>query len=42
MANNYQRLIAGAKLEVIPQCGHIPPLEKPQELVGHILQFLNG
>lgn len=40
VAENYQRLIAGAKLEVIPQCGHIPPLEKPQELVRHILQFL--
>jgi pimeloyl-ACP methyl ester carboxylesterase len=40
VAENYQRLIAGAKLEVIPQCGHIPPLEKPQELVELIVGFL--
>jgi pimeloyl-ACP methyl ester carboxylesterase len=40
VAENYHRLIAGAKLEIIPQCGHIPPLEKPQELVRHILEFL--
>ena len=40
IAENFQRLIPGAKLEVIPQCGHIAPLEKPQELVGHILRFL--
>jgi pimeloyl-ACP methyl ester carboxylesterase len=40
VAQNYQRLIAGAKLEVISQCGHIPPLEKPQELVQHIARFL--
>ncbi|MFZ0705564.1 MAG: alpha/beta fold hydrolase [Candidatus Korobacteraceae bacterium] len=40
VAENYQRLIAGSKLEVIAQCGHIPPLEKPQELVGRIARFL--
>lgn len=40
VAKNYQRLIAGAKLEVISQCGHIPALEKPQELVERIARFL--
>jgi len=40
VAENYHRLIPGSKLEVIPQCGHIPPLEKPQELVWHITKFL--
>jgi pimeloyl-ACP methyl ester carboxylesterase len=42
VAQNYQRLIPGAKLEVIPQCGHIPPLEKPHELIGHVMSFLAG
>ncbi len=40
VAENYRRLIPGARLEIIPQCGHIPALEKPQELVQHVLQFL--
>lgn len=42
VAENYHRLIAGSKLEVIPHCGHIPALEKPQELVAHIVRFLAG
>jgi len=41
VAENYLRLIPGARLEIIPQCGHIPALEKPQELVQHILRFLS-
>ena len=41
VAENYLRLIPGARLEIIPQCGHIPALEKPQELVQHVLTFLN-
>lgn len=40
VAQNFRRLIPDAKLEIIPQCGHIAPLEKPQELVKHILSFL--
>ena len=40
VAENYQKFIPGAKLEVIPQCGHIPPLEKPQELVELMVKFL--
>jgi len=40
VAENFQRLIRCANLEIIPQCGHIPPLEKPQELVGQISRFL--
>ncbi len=42
VAENYHRLIAGSKLEVIPHCGHIPALEKPQELVERITKFLAG
>jgi pimeloyl-ACP methyl ester carboxylesterase len=40
VAENYHRLIEGSKLEIIPQCGHIPPLEKPGDLVRHILDFV--
>jgi pimeloyl-ACP methyl ester carboxylesterase len=42
VAENYQRLIPHAKLEIIPQCGHIPALEKPQELIEHVARFLAG
>ena len=40
MAEEFQRRIKGSRLEVIPHCGHIPALEKPQELVKHVLRFL--
>jgi pimeloyl-ACP methyl ester carboxylesterase len=33
-------LITGSKLEVIPQCGHLPALEKPAEFVRRVLEFL--
>jgi pimeloyl-ACP methyl ester carboxylesterase len=35
-----QRLISGSRLEVIPQCGHLPQFEKPAELVRCVLEFL--
>lgn len=34
------QLVPGASLEIIPQCGHLPELEKPGELVRCLLQFL--
>jgi len=34
------RLIAGSKLDVIAECGHLPALEKPAELVRCVLEFL--
>jgi pimeloyl-ACP methyl ester carboxylesterase len=37
----FQRLIAGSRLEVIPQCGHLPAIEKPAELVRLALNFLS-
>jgi pimeloyl-ACP methyl ester carboxylesterase len=40
-ARNFQRLIAGSRLEIIPQCGHLPALEKPAELIRHVLNFLD-
>jgi len=35
-----QQLIAGSTLEVIPECGHLPALEKPTEFVSSVLEFL--
>jgi 2-hydroxy-6-oxonona-2,4-dienedioate hydrolase len=35
-----QKLIAGSKLEVIPRCGHLPALEKPEAFVQYVLEFL--
>lgn len=34
--------LPNAKLAVIPECGHLPPEEKPQELVKLISEFLNN
>lgn len=36
----YARRIQGSRLEVIPQCGHLPAMEKPNELVERVLRFL--
>ena len=40
MAENFQRLIPGSRLEVIPECGHVPCLEKPAEFVQAVSHFL--
>ena len=40
-AHNFQRLISGSQLEVIAECGHLPALEKPAELVRLVLSFLD-
>jgi pimeloyl-ACP methyl ester carboxylesterase len=37
----YQQTLAGSRLEIIPECGNCPPLEKPDvfsQLVGDFLQ----
>lgn len=36
-----QKTIAGAKLVVINDCGHVPQLEKPAEFSRALLEFLN-
>jgi len=33
-------LVPGSKFAVIPQCGHLPNLEKPAELVRRVLEFV--
>ena len=40
VGQNLHKLIRGSKLEVIPQCGHVPALEQPAEFVQHVLGFL--
>ena len=34
--------IRGARLQVIPNCGHLPIFEAPEALVAHTLDFLRG
>lgn len=36
----FHRLIPGAKLQVVPECGHLVPLEKPDEFHGIATSFL--
>jgi pimeloyl-ACP methyl ester carboxylesterase len=38
----YQRLIPGAKLTIIPDCGHVPPIEQPTALVAALENFIEG
>jgi pimeloyl-ACP methyl ester carboxylesterase len=38
----YARHIAGARLEVLPQCGHMAPFEKTAECAALTLAFLNA
>jgi pimeloyl-ACP methyl ester carboxylesterase len=35
----YQRAIQGARLEILPGCGHHPELEKTDEFVGLVRGF---
>jgi pimeloyl-ACP methyl ester carboxylesterase len=39
-AYRYQELIKGSELSVIERCGHLPPLEKPDEFNRAFLTFL--
>ena len=38
----YARGIAGARLEVLDRCGHLPPFEHPERLTRLVLDFLDG
>jgi pimeloyl-ACP methyl ester carboxylesterase len=38
----YARLIPGATLQTIPQCGHLVPLEQTERFVEHVTRFLGG
>ena len=39
-ARRIHRLVPGTTLQIIPQCGHLPELEKPAEFVSCVLEFL--
>jgi pimeloyl-ACP methyl ester carboxylesterase len=41
-AKAWAKSIAGAKVEIIPECGHIPTVEKADVAAGTILSFLAG
>ena len=38
----YQQLIPGAKAVIIPECGHIPQVEKPSVFVAELTAFIDG
>jgi pimeloyl-ACP methyl ester carboxylesterase len=38
----YQQLIPGAQAVVIPECGHVPHLEKPDAFVRELVGFIDG
>jgi pimeloyl-ACP methyl ester carboxylesterase len=38
----YAQGIPGAKLSIIPECGHGPSVEKPAEFLAVVLPFING
>jgi pimeloyl-ACP methyl ester carboxylesterase len=38
----YAQGIPGAKLSIIPECGHGPSVEKPAEFLAVVLPFVNG
>ena len=37
----FQKAIKGAKAQVLDHCGHMPEMEKPEEFVKVVLDFLN-
>lgn len=38
----YAAGIPGAKLTIVPECGHAPSLEKPKEFLAIVVPFLDG
>jgi triacylglycerol lipase len=40
MAHEFHRRITGSRLELIPECGHLPPLEKAAEFARAVTRFL--
>lgn len=38
----YQEAVAGAKLVVIPKCGHVPQIEQPDAFVAALEGFIDG
>ena len=38
----YQKAIPGAKVVIVPECGHVPQIEKPDAYVAALETFLGG
>ena len=38
----YQKAIKGAQAKVLDECGHMPEMEKPEEFVRTVLDFLDA
>ena len=41
-AHAYQRLIAGSKVAIVPDCGHLPQIEQRQSFVAALEGFLDS
>jgi pimeloyl-ACP methyl ester carboxylesterase len=41
-AEVWQRLIPGSTAVIIPECGHVPHIEKPDAFVAELTQFIDG
>ena len=39
-ADSYQALIPGAEKVIIPECGHVPNVEKPEEFIAAVADFI--
>jgi pimeloyl-ACP methyl ester carboxylesterase len=42
MAAEYAKRIPGAEVAIVPRCGHLPQIEKPQEFCELVFGFANG
>ena len=38
----YEQNIKGARLSIVKGCGHLPPLERPDETARHVIEFLKS
>jgi pimeloyl-ACP methyl ester carboxylesterase len=38
-AGEFKRLIPGAEVEIIPRCGHLPQVERPEEFCDIVMRF---
>jgi len=38
----WQQLIPGSKVAIVPECGHVPHVEKPSVFVSELQSFING
>ena len=41
-AQDFQSKIAGSKVEILSECAHVPMIEKPEEFVSLVTEFLKN